>query len=60
MRRYFRADTAFAKPDVYECLERLEGNANVVTAPPAAHRTPVHDDAGWFCGLDGKIDGIRE
>ena len=23
------------------------------------HRTRVHDDAGWFCELDGKVDGIR-
>ena len=42
------------------CLGELEGSANAVTATSAAHRTAVHDDAGWFCELDGKVDGIRE
>ena len=42
------------------CLGEFEGSANVVTATSAAHRTPVHGDAGWFCELDGKVDGIRE
>ena len=42
------------------CLGELEGSANVVEAASVAHRTPVHDDAGWFCELDGKVDCISE
>ena len=41
-------------------LEEFEGGANVVKATSAAHRTPVHDDAGWFCELNWLLDGIRE
>ncbi len=37
------------------CLGEFEGSANVVTATSAAHRTPVHDDAGWFCELMGRL-----
>ena len=40
--------------------EEFEGGANVLKATPTAHRRPVHGEAGWFCELDGKIDGIRE
>jgi hypothetical protein len=29
-------------------------------ATSAAHRTPVNDDDGWFCELDGKVDGVCE
>ena len=29
------------------------------TFPIDCHRTPVHDDDGWFCELDGMFDGIR-
>ena len=42
------------------CLAELERSANVVKATSAAHRTPVHDDARWFCELDWPVDGIRE
>ncbi len=38
----------------------FEGGGNVVKATFAVHRTPVHDAAGWFCELDGRVDGIRE
>jgi hypothetical protein len=49
------------------CLEEFQGSANVVKATSAAHRTPVHDAARWFCELDwmalvedGEVLGSRQ
>jgi len=41
-------------------VEEFERGANVVKATSAVHRTLVHDAAGWFCELYGKVDGVRK
>ena len=41
-------------------MGEFDGSAHAVKATSAVHRTPVHDDAGWFSELDWVVNAIRE
>ena len=46
--------------DIRDHVSARRGSARVVNATTAAHQTPAHDAARWFCELDWVVDGIRE